>query len=511
MGTAVLVAASLFNRILGFMYQILIIDLIGAKGIGLYNMVFPIYILAIVIASAGIPLAVSKFVSAEAGRNNLTGARQILRLSILFMLCTGAVCTLLLYWLSPYLKTNIFPNPASYIVFRTLLPGILMICISSAFRGYFQGLMQMTPTALSLVVDQIVRVCSGLFLARLLLPWGIAYGAMGSALGLILGELAGLLTIIIIYKRFNTKARLRNSAVNYNQGILLMEMLQFSVPVTLSRIVATIILSMEATMIPKLLILAGASLDEATSMYGQLTGMAMPILAIPSVLTSSLATAMVPAVSEAASAKQNRLMSERIGESLKMTICAGLPAVVVFLLIPQQLTELLFHNPQAGQALRVLAIGGLFYYLQQTTTGILQGLGQARLPLRNLIIASVLELIGLSLLVGIPGLGLVGASLAINISFIVVAVLNLINIANLVGIMVSLKKLIIIPIAASLALAFTLMFSYQYIFLPSLGSSWSTIFALGVSGSVYCGLLLLTGVINTRNFRRLNFSKRIWK
>ncbi len=508
LGTAVLVAASLFNRILGFIYQILIIDLIGAKGIGLYNMVFPVYILAIVIASAGIPLAVSKFVAAEAGRNNFPGAQRILRVSMLFLLGTSVLCTGLLYWFAPELKKNIFPNPESYIVFRALLPGILLISVCSAFRGYFQGLMQMTPTAVTLVVDQIVRIITGLFFARLLLPHGIAYGAMGSALGLVLGELAGLLVMLVIYKRYRSQSGpTAYTGPNPGQWKLLTEMLQFSVPVTLSRIVATIILSMEATIIPKQLIIAGATLDEATSMYGQLTGMAMPILAIPSVLTASLATAMVPAVSEASSAKQSRLLGERIGESLKVTICAGLPAVVIFYLLPHQLTDLLFHNPQAGQALKILAFGGLFYYLQQTTTGILQGLGRANLPLRNLIAASLLELIGLICLVRIPGLGLQGAAWAINISFVVVAVLNLINIANLVGIMVSFKNLIIIPLAATGVLGLSLKFSYRWFLYHNLSTAWATLLALGLSGGVYFCLLLITGVIDAKSFRRLKFFK----
>lgn len=508
MGTAVLVAAGLLNRILGFIYQILIIDLIGAKGIGLYNMVFPVYILAIVIASAGIPLAVSKFVAAEVGRNNLPGARRILRVSMLFLIGTGIFSTLLLYWFAPYLKKNIFPNPESYIVFRALLPGILLISICSAFRGYFQGLMQMTPTAVTLVVDQVIRVVSGLFFARLLLPYGLPYGAMGSALGLVLGELAGLFVMLVIYRGFHSRSRLAAyPAQNPGQWKLLLEMLRFSVPVTLSRIVATIILSMEATIIPKQLMVAGATLDQATSMYGQLTGMAMPILAIPSVLTSSLATAMVPAVSEASSANQNRLMGERIGEALKITICAGLPSVVVFYLIPQQLTDLLFSNSQAGQALKILAFGGLFYYLQQTTTGILQGLGQANLPLRNLIIASLLELIGLVSLVRIPGLGLQGAAWAINISFVVVAILNLINIAKLVGIMVSFKNLILIPLAATGVLGVILEFSYRYFFQYTQSSAWATVLALSLSGGVYLCLLLLTGVIDIRNLRRLKIFK----
>lgn len=509
-GTAVLVTASLFNRILGFVYQILIIKLIGAQGIGIYNMVFPIYILAIVIASCGIPLAVSRFVAAESSRHNYAGVRRILRLSLAFLFATGLLTTIGLYFLMPFLRDNVFPNPAAYVVFRVLLPGILVISISSVFRGYFQGLMQMTPTALSQIAEQVVRVICGLLLAQFFLPRGIQYAAMGSAIGMIIGEFTSLAFLGILYVRHVSQLpRISSMPSLPSSGSLLVEMLAFSIPVSLSRILATIILSLEATIIPRQLLVAGNSLNQATALYGQLTGMALPILAIPSILTASLATAILPTVSAAHAAGQLKVLNDRISDALKITILGGLPAVAFFLLIPNQLTELLFHNYSAGNALRILAIGGIFYYLQHTTTSILQGLGQAKLPLRNLLIASILELIGLLVLVDIPGLGLVGASWAINISFIVTASLNIVDIVRLVGLNISFKELIVKPLTANLGMVIIFLLTNNALNMVISGKTASLLLALLISVLAYFIMLLCSGLLPASILTRLSLNN-LW-
>lgn len=504
-GTAVLVTASLFNRVLGFVYQILIIKLIGAQGIGIYNMVFPIYILAIVIASFGIPLAVSRFVAAESSRQNYAGVRRILRLSLVFLFVTGILTTIILYLLMPFLRDYVFPNPDAYVVFRVLLPGILVISISSVFRGYFQGLMQMTPTAFSQIAEQIVRVVCGLFLARFYLPLGIKYAAMGSAIGMIIGEFASLAILGLLYFRHVSQLpRISSVPSLTSMSSLLVDMLAFSIPVSLSRILATIILSLEATIIPRQLLGAGYSLNQATALYGQLTGMALPILAIPSILTASLATAILPAVSAAHAAGQIRVLNDRISDALKITILGGLPSVAFFLLIPNQLTDLLFNNYSAGNALRILAIGGIFYYLQHTTTSILQGLGRAKLPLRNLFIASVLELIGLLVLVDIPGIGLTGASWAINISFMVTASLNMVDIVRLVGLNISAKELIFKPLVVNLCMILIFFVSNNLLTQVMAGKTASLLVSLFVSALANFIMLLVTGLLPASILQRLS-------
>lgn len=510
-GTAILVAASLFNRILGFAYQIFIIDLIGTKGIGLFNMVFPIYILAIVIATAGIPLAIAKFVAEENANNNPRAAFRILQISLIFLTLSSLTACLILYLAIPLLEKHVFPNPDAIIVFKVLIPGVFIVSICSAFRGYFQGLMQMTPTAITQVIEQITRVLFGFIFAKMFLPHGIAYAAMGAAIGVIIGEFIGLLVMLVFYwkKRPNIPKPSISSSIRFTNKkkarMILKGLLTLSLPVTFTRVISTIILSIEATMIPNYMVRSGISLDEATNLYGQLTGIALPILVIPSVITASLATAIVPAVSEAYAKQNGPKLYERISEALRVTFLTGFPAVTIFFLLGSQITDMLFKNPGAGEALRILALGGIFYYLQQTTSAILQGLGEAAIPMRNLIIASILEFIGIIILVPIPGIGLNGAAWAINISFAVVAILNLWSIIKRVGLSLSLSNLILKPTLSAITLGLTLYFMYREMFIITQHNTISTILALILGLIMYTLILFITGALKGEDLQRIPY------
>lgn len=510
-GAAVLVAASLYNRILGFIYQILIIDLIGAKGIGLFNMVYPIYVLAIVIATVGIPLAVSKYVAEEIAQNNPRGAYRILKVSLIFLCTSGALVTLLLHLGTPLIMKYIFANPKVLYVFKTLIPGVFIVSVCSAFRGYFQGLLQMKPTAISQMLEQTARVTLGLIAATMLLPRGVEFAAVGASVGIVAGELAGLLAMlgIFLHKKQDTRRTIAAPVAWREYPKILRELFEMSIPVTLSRLISTIILSLEASLIPKRLQVAGYTLDQATTIYGQLTGMAVTVLVLPSVLTSSLATTLVPAISEAVARNNQRALRNRIIEALRLTLLAGLPSFFTFIILPRQITDLLFHSPEAGDLLQVLSIGGVFYYLQQTTTGILQGLGQAQIPLRNLFVASILELVGLYYLTGKPELGITGAAWAVSISFVVVAALNLWYILPYTGWSLNRYHIFFKPLFSSVIMALVMYYTYKFGFHWSHSNAWATISALGLSGLTYVFTLVVTRAIAPVDIERIPyFGKR---
>lgn len=158
-------------------------------------------------------------------------------------------------------------------------------------------------------------------------------------------------------------------------------------------------------LIPRRLQVAGMTLNEATGVYGQFVGIAESLLFTPSIVTISLATALVPAISDALAQNDLSLVRGRTEEALRLTMLAGLPATAVFFLLPKELCQAIFGYADAGVALGTLALGGPFLYLQQTTTGILQGLGRAERPLRNLIIAAAFKVAGIYYLTAVPALG----------------------------------------------------------------------------------------------------------
>jgi stage V sporulation protein B len=275
--TAVMISASLVNRILGFLYRILIIRLIGPEAVGLYEMVFPAFMLVLVITTSGLPVAISIMIAEHMAMGNIKQVYKIFRFALVFLLLAGVIFSTALFFATPWLAYHVYPDPRVYWCFLTMAPAIFVIALSSTFRGFFQGLQQITPTAISQVFEQVVRVFIGISVAVHLLPYGLEYAAAGLSLGMLGGEIIGLLFLFAQY--FLYKPRLPESlpAVNGQQNIL-KQMIELAVPVTLTKIAAGITLTLEAILIPQRLQVAGYTLREATEIYGQFSGIALTLI-----------------------------------------------------------------------------------------------------------------------------------------------------------------------------------------------------------------------------------------
>lgn len=507
-GTFVMLISAIVNRVLGFINQIVVVRLIGAEGIGLFNMIFPVYILILVIATAGVPVAISKMVAEEVARGNKAGAHKIFRVAFSILFVVSFIVTICVVLLIPVITTKVITNPKAILAFIVFIPGIFICAICSAFRGYFQGLSEMVPTAVTQVTEQVVRVFIGLGLAYMLLPKGIGHAAAGLAIGDIIGEFIGLLVMLAIY--YTKKPTLTRAQINASlkTGYILKSLFAQAFPITISRIISTIIISIDVILIPQRLQAAGFSLQEATALYGQLSGMALTLLFIPTVLTFSLATTLVPAISDALAQGNLGTVKGRTGEALWATLIFGLPSLAIFFLIPHQLTDLLFKYPQAGDALRILSLGGIFLYIHQITTGILQGLGKPGKVLLNLVLASLVKIIGIYYLTALPNLGIKGAAIALILNFMVAALLNVLSIAKVSGFTLDFRKLIFKP-----AIALTGMVIVMVLMLKLWGpaanllTTISTTVLLGLG--TYFVILAGVGGITRQDLSRLPYLNRL--
>lgn len=493
-GTLVLFTSNFVNRILGFIYQISIVNLIGAQGIGLFNMVYPIYILVLVISSLGLPIAIAKFV-AENNRspnNSLVILKKTIYILVVFSISLTIFTLSILDKFAPLFLTNHAALP----ILKILLMAVPIVTICSCFRGFFQGLLLMNAPALSQFFEQLVRVILGLILANMLITKGVVWGAIGSALGLITGEASGFLLLLYFFYKWWQQNHLSSLPVNSTNLLSTKALLIFAWPVALGKIIATILLSIEATLIPRQLVKAGISLTEATVLYGQLSGMALPILVIPSVFTTALATTLVPAIAEASSTQNVYVIRERIKKSLLFTILTGLPAIVIYYFFSSQICYLLFKQVKAGEALRILSFGGIFYYLQQTTTGILQGLGQPKKPLENMLWGSIVEIIFLLLFVPAATNPFILSCWAINISFCITSTLNLINITKQVGILSLFESKIILTVPGTILMSLVAYHSFSFTFQLFNHLTFALLASLLLSLISYIILLIVFGVIS---------------
>jgi len=238
-GATILLGANLLNRILGFAYQYLIMNNIGGEAYGLFNMVFPIYMLALVITTAGIPLAIAKMVSEEISLGRTLNAQAIFRLALWLLSISGAIVSIILYFIGPHIAQRIFPDPRVINVFLICTPAIFIVSVSSVFRGYFQGLQNMVPTAISQICEQIIRVVVGYFVALQLLDQGVEWAAAGLALGMLAGELIGLIAIIFQYQRSKPVFTNKNQAPSYSSRQILRRLWYLASPVTVGRLLST--------------------------------------------------------------------------------------------------------------------------------------------------------------------------------------------------------------------------------------------------------------------------------
>jgi stage V sporulation protein B len=497
-GTLVLTLSSLFNRLLGFAYQVLVVRLLKAEGIGLFSMIYPVYVLFLVVASAGIPVAIAWLVAEENARSNLAAAYRIFKLCMGCILVSALVLTLAILLYGPRMLDVVFDNPDVRPIFMVLTPGILIVAVCSGFRAFFQGLQQMTPTAVTQAVEQTVRVVCGAILAFLLVPAGTAWATAGAAAGVVLGEASGLLLMLAIYVTRRPVVTTKGPFYLEPPGITYRRIFSLAAPVTVSRVVSTALLSLDAVLIPKRLAAAGMSVSEATATYGKLVGMAQTLLFIPSILTISLATALVPAISGAHARGDRHLLFHHVASALRLTLLIGIPSAVLFLLLGENLCALLFGYPDAGVMLAFLALGGPFLYLAQTTTGMLQGMGKATQPLINLLIASLVKVVGVYYLTVVPALAVNGAALALAVHLLLMAVLNMRDIRRFTGFKLDYVNAVGKPGLAAAAMGLTVLWLD-----PSPENLLATAFAIVAGLVVYATLVVGTGALAPEETARL--------
>jgi len=502
----ILIFAGFINRILGFMYRIFFVRTVGPEGIGLFEMVFPIYTLALVITTAGIPPAISKLVSEQVTLGNYKQAKKIFYVALVFLLITGLIFTILLFLLTPFLVRTAFSDPRVYWCLITLIPAIFIISISSAFRGYFHGLMHMLPPALSQILEQIVRVLSGIYFAKKFLIYGIEFGAAGLAAGSVIGEFTGLIFLMMVYVYTKGPKEQSNNIVNsikISTLTILKKIFSFSIPIIITRLSNSILAALLAILIPQKLQEAGFTFRQSAELYGQFSGIAMVLLSMPSIFTFSLATTLLPAISEAAALKNHRLLQDRCYKAIQTTLIAGFPAALLFLLFPAEVCSITFGIPQAGKLLKVMAVGSIFLYIGQTTSGILQGLGKVKTYLYNSLLGTALTLLFSYYLTSQPIYGIIGAAVSMNIGWITTALLNVISICSYLKITFSFYNLCILPM-----LGFAVMgISTYIIYILIWNLTSSSIFAITISAtlgfSIYVVYLFLSGMITREDISKI--------
>ncbi len=501
-GALVLMMAMLVNRVMGFVYRIVLTRLIGAAGMGLFQMVFPLLNLVLTFVTAGLPVAISKLVAEAYVQRDRVRVERILRVSAVVILTMAVVFTFLMWLLRDQIREHWITDPRAYPTYLAMIPIVTIISISSIYRGYFQGLQDMAPPAWASILEQTVRILSVWALAIYFMQYSLAFAAAAAMMGMVLGELAGLVFLIVQYYRRGrvshvwADAPLRSLETTRQT---LKAITEIAAPVTLSRLIWSVIYAVEPVLVTRALMMAGLTTAAATTLYGQYGGMAIPLLVFPTVFTGSLATNLVPSVSEAVAARATRRVQRRLAQSWTATAIVGFPTSVVLWMFAEPLCRNVFAEQAVGPILAIMAPVGFLLYLQSPLQGILQGLNRAGVSMRNSVIGGVMRLLLIYVLASDPRLGILGVAWALACSVCLTTLLHLWSLHRLIGLKID------IPDTVKILVSTAAMVLFLHLFTPPRDdmSGLQMMFAIAAGTMVYFILLCMFRVVTTHRVRRI--------
>ena len=365
-GTLILTAAGFLSRILGFFYRIWLSEHLGSEFLGIYQMIFPISGVCYTIYASGIQTAISK-ITAER-----KASVSVLFHGLTISLFLSLLLSFLLYEGAPFLAERFLFEERTIVPLRILSFMFPFAAITACCNGYNYGKSNSGGPAVSQLTEQIIRIACAYFIVFTF--QGLHFSCELAVLVLVIGEIASALISIVSLLSFDCKGK-RLSAKAFHKSSLT-DIATLALPLTFHRLIINLLHSFEATLVPLTLQQSGMTKAMALSQYGILNGMAFPFIFFPTALTGSLSVLLLPTVSKANKEKNTRYLHKVIRLSLTFSGCLGFACTIFFLLTGNFLGTFVFHEPQAGEYIQILAWLCPFMYLSSTLGSILNGLGK---------------------------------------------------------------------------------------------------------------------------------------
>lgn len=509
-GTLILTLSGFVVKAIGSINWIILSRILGGEGIGIYQMAFPIYLLALDVSSAGLPIAISIITAEKAAKEDYAGAQRIFRVSLTMLCITALFLSFVVFFGARFLiDEQIIRESRAYYSLIALAPAIFFTTIIAGYRGYLQGWQQMTPTALSQIVEQLVRVVVMLGFAALLLPYGLDYAAGGASLGAGAGGLAAWLVLIYFYYKLK-RSLPKDGPVFPQESIrhILKRLIVLAIPISLSSIMLPVVSNLDLLIVPRRLEVAGYSTAQATELFGYLTGMSVPLINLATILTAAMAMSLVPAISHSFTLKETDEIYSRTAGAMRISFLVTIPFSVMLYVMAEPVVTFIYNAPAATDATRAVAIAICFLGLHQITTAILQGLKRPKIPVINMGVACVAKVLCNWFLVAIPSFGITGAAYATVADIGVAAALNLFFIYRHTGYIIDLK--VVAKNIVSAAIMGVIMY-FLYQFLHAHIGLFLSLFGTCIAGSaIYIGLMALCGGVTKEDAAKMPFIGRFF-
>ena len=463
----ILALGGFFAKAIGAFYKIPLANILGSTGMGIYYLIFPIYSLLITFCSSGISVALSTEVAKCRKIRHRYNEQKLLQVSLILGFVLSLISAIVIILLSKVLAES-QGNINAFLGYVAIAPAIIISTLIATLRGYFQGIENMVPTTVSMIIEQIIKLSLGLILAHRLCVYGIQYAVLGAVLGVTFSEIVALVIIVLNfitykgqlyynYRNLNYRSkrkmkihsilksktvfnegkscrkivfRCNSSKVRYTTTVATKKICKIAIPSTFASIIVPISTMLDSFMIINLLMRSGYSTLVSTSLYGLWGGVVQSLISLPTIIVSAITTSLVPTLSGIIVKNDTNEISHKVAFFIKLTWILSLILFVIIFVFAEDILVFLYGDGlsksvinelyYATKMLKITSVSIIYYSFVQTFTVILQTIGKSHLPFYAMLIAIIIRTMAIYWLVSITNINIFGAIIA-NIIFLIIA------------------------------------------------------------------------------------------
>lgn len=525
---AILAVATVLTKVIGVIYRIPLANILGDAGNGFYGYAYQIYAMALMVSSLSLPTAVSKLVSAKLAAGQKRNSVRVFRCSMLFAVVVGAVITAAVFFGADAISVYAMKSPLSVYALQMLAPGLFLVAVMAVIRGYFQGLGSMMPTAVSQIIEQLIRAVISIAGASIFVDIGTragqkageellgpAYGAAGATLGTVLGALIALVFLIFVIwayrgqmtRQYRTDRSGREDSYRHILKVLVLT----AVPILFSTAIYNINQILDLTIFNHIMDAQGYVEEEYMALQGIYSGKYDTLVNVPLSIPWALCSSVVPSLTAAVATRSRKLVHEKIDQTLRLTMVITIPCGVGFLVLASPLMVLLYNDASKTPAY-LLMLGSVvvvLYGWSSISNSILHGLNHISSPAKNACIALVVHLAAFVVMMTAFKMN-VYALAAGNIVFAAcMCWLNQRKVHKVCGFRMNIMDTFIKPLIASAVMGIVTYAAHLVLDLL-IGGRWiPTIIAIFIAMIVYVVVVLKIGTLSDEDIEALPMGARL--
>lgn len=448
--------------IVNMIFRVYLSNKIGAEGMGLFQLIMSINVVATTLAVSGIRVTMTRLVAEELGKGNYAKIKSLVAKGVIYSLFFGCLAAILLYNNADFISNSWIKDSRAIIPLQILSLSLPFMSICCCFAGYFYGVRAVMKSVTADIVEiSTMMMVIYLFLGKYL-PLGLDYTCSLISVAMTVGLMLSAVYSYLLYA-FEKKQKYINSSKNKSS---VFEIGFIAIPIACSAYVQTSLRTAEDILIPGALRQFGSSTASSLSIFGMIKGMVMPLINFPSIFLASFSTLIIPEISEASALNKNKMVNYILSKVFKFTLLISLFSTGLFMIYSKELGIAIYKSEEVGVMIKILAPLIPFMYLDRIVDGSLNALNQQMYTLKYNLMDMVLRIA--IILIIIPKKGVDGFVLVLFASTLFNASLSINRLLKVTNLDFELIDWVIKPIACIIASSYLTKFIFSVINLESL-------------------------------------------